>query len=123
MKLYKQYLDLKNKNKDTCYVFKVGIFYILLGEDCDKYRSMLGLKRVIFNDEIYKCGFPIGSKDKYIKILKENKVKYKIIDREEIIKEKNNEVEKILNKIKSVNIDTLTGLEALKLISQLKKNL
>lgn len=123
MKLYNQYLNLKDKNLNICYIFKVGIFYILLDEDCNKYSQLLGLKKTHLNEKVYKCGFPINSSDKYFKLLKQNKIKYKIIEKDTLANENNKSLDKLLLKIKNIDVNKITGIEALELITQIQKYL
>ena len=51
------------------------------------------------------------------RILKENKVKYKIIEDYE----ENKDLNKFINKIKKYDINNITGIKALELISELKE--
>ncbi|MDY2893267.1 MAG: hypothetical protein SOT41_05835 [Candidatus Faecisoma sp.] len=111
-RLYKRYKNLKNK-EDIIYLFKVGMFYVILDDDAKIISKLLNLKLIPLNNEVNKCGFPINSLEKYEKILKENKVKYKIIE--------DYEENKDLNKIKKYDINNITGIKALELISELKE--
>ena len=114
-KLYNRYKNLKLKGDDV-YLFKVGIFYISLDDDARLISKVLDLKCVPLNENITKCGFPIGSLDKYIKLLKENKIKYKIIDK----LDNKEDIDKYLNKIKKIDVDNLTGFKAIQIIVELK---
>ena len=113
-RLYKRYKNLKNK-EDIIYLFKVGMFYVILDDDAKIISKLLNLKLIPLNNEVNKCGFPINSLEKYEKILKENKVKYKIIEDYE----ENKDLNKFINKIKKYDIDNITGIKALELISEL----
>lgn len=115
-KLYKRYKNLKNK-EDIVYIFKVGMFYVILDDDAKIISKLLNLKLIPLNNEVNKCGFPINSLEKYEKILKENKVKYKIIEDYE----ENKDLNKFINKIKKYDINNITGIKALELISELKE--
>lgn len=114
-KLYNRYKTLKNK-EDIVYIFKVGMFYVILDDDAKIISKLLNLKLIPLNSEVNKCGFPINSLEKYEKILKENKVKYKIIEDSE-----NKDLNQFLNKIKKYDIDNMTGIKALELIYELKE--
>ena len=114
-KLYNRYKTLKNK-EDIVYIFKVGMFYVILDDDAKIISKLLNLKLIPLNNEVNKCGFPINSLEKYEKILKENKVKYKIIEDSE-----NKDLNQFLNKIKKYDIDNMTGIKALELIYELKE--
>ena len=115
-KLYNRYKTLKNK-EDIVYIFKVGMFYVILDDDAKIISKLLNLKLIPLNSEVNKCGFPINSLEKYEKILKENKVKYKIIEDYE----ENKDLNQFLNKIKKYDIDNMTGIKALELIYELKE--
>lgn len=115
-KLYEKYKKLKDK-EDIVYIFKVGMFYIILDKDANMVSDILNLKLIPLNSEIIKCGFPINSLDKYERILKDNKIKYKIIENYE----ENKDLNKYLNKIKKYNIDNITGIKAMELIYELKE--
>lgn len=115
-RLYKRYKNLKNK-EDIIYLFKVGMFYVILDDDAKIISKLLNLKLISLNNEVNKCGFPINSLEKYEKILKENKVKYKIIEDYE----ENKDLNKFINKIKKYDINNITGIKALELISELKE--
>lgn len=115
-KLYNRYKTLKNK-EDIVYIFKVGMFYVILDDDAKILSELLNLKLIPLNSEVNKCGFPVNSLKKYEKILKENKIKYKIIEDYE----ENKDLNQFLNKIKKYDIDNMTGIKALELIYELKE--
>lgn len=115
-KLYNRYKTLKNK-EDIVYIFKVGMFYVILDDDAKILSKLLNLKLIPLNSEVNKCGFPVNSLKKYEKILKENKIKYKIIEDYE----ENKDLNQFLNKIKKYDIDNMTGIKALELIYELKE--
>lgn len=115
-KLYNRYKTLKNK-KNIIYIFKVGMFYVILDDDAKILSELLNLKLIPLNSEVNKCGFPVNSLKKYEKILKENKIKYKIIEDYE----ENKDLNQFLNKIKKYDIDNMTGIKALELIYELKE--
>ena len=114
-RLYKRYKNLKNK-EDIVYIFKVGMFYVILDDDVKEVSKLLNLKLIPLNSEVNKCGFPVNSLKKYEKILKDNKVKYKIIEDSE-----NKDLNKFINKLKKYDIDNITGIKALELICELKE--
>lgn len=114
-KLYNRYKTLKNK-EDIVYIFKVGMFYVILDDDAKILSKLLNLKLIPLNSEVNKCGFPVNSLKKYEKILKDNKIKYKIIEDSE-----NKDLNQFLNKIKKYDIDNMTGIKALELIYELKE--
>lgn len=122
-KLCNKYQKLK-KQEDIAYLFKVGIFYLFLDEDAKKMNQELGLKCTHLNNDVLKCGFPIDSINKYANILKEKKIKFKIIDKEIIDEEENYlnnvKLKKVLNKIKTIDIEKINGLKALQMLNELR---
>ncbi|MCF0125487.1 MAG: hypothetical protein HUJ68_07005, partial [Clostridia bacterium] len=79
-KLLNQYKELKKQDASSIYLFRIGIFYNILNEDAKIINEKLGLKITDMGPSIFKCGFPISQLDKYIILLKNLKIKYKIID-------------------------------------------
>ena len=79
-KLYSLYKNLKEEKKDTIYLFKGGIFYIALDDDAIFLSNKFNFKLTNLNDSIVKCGFPISSVEKYIKIFTYNNIDFKLID-------------------------------------------
>lgn len=122
-KLYNKYKKLK-QNEDITYIFKIGVFYIFIAEDAIKMSEELDLKCTYFNNDIYKCGFPISALDKYIDILKRKKIKYKIIDKDVVNDEENYlkdaRLKKILDRIKKEDINKINGLKALEILYELR---
>lgn len=120
-KLYKRYKELKNI-KDEIYLFKVGIFYIFIDEDAKKMSEILNLKCVMLNNEVVKCGFPIDSLGKYLDVLKEKNINVNIVDK---IENKydclvNNKLMKYIDKLNSIDLESINGIKALMLLEELK---
>lgn len=89
MKIYDKYKMFKNSNDKIKYLFEVGNFYIFIDEDAKYIASITTLKLTSFGRTV-KCGFPIGSLDKYLEIFNNLNVDIKIVEtRENIIKELN----------------------------------
>lgn len=65
-KLYEKYLLLKNEDPTKIYLFKTGIFYLILDDDARKVASCLSLKLTNLNSSIIKCGFPVNSLTHYL---------------------------------------------------------
>lgn len=119
-KLLNNYNELKKKDASIIYLFRVGIFYNILNEDAKLLNQELGLKITNLSPEIIKCGFPINSLNKYIEKLNKKQLKYKIIDTAP--KELNiDSYYKIINKIRKIDIDHINGVQALNILSELKK--
>lgn len=79
-KLYSLYENLKKDNKSTIYLFKSGIFYIALSDDAIYLANKFNFKLTNLNNNIVKCGFPISSIEKYIKIFTNNNINFKLVD-------------------------------------------
>jgi DNA mismatch repair ATPase MutS len=75
-----KYYGCKIQNKDILYLFKTGIFYLFLDADALKINDLYGLKLINFNNETFKCGFPVNSLDKYLKLFKKDNLKVVIVD-------------------------------------------
>ncbi len=119
-KLLSNYNELKKKDASTIYMFRVGIFYNILNEDAKLLNKELGLKITSLSSEIIKCGFPINSLNKYIEKLNKKQLKYEIIDTAP--KDMNiDSYYKIINKIRKIDIDHINGIQALNILSELKK--
>ena len=115
-KLLDQYKKLKIEDASCIYMFRVGIFYNILNEDAKIINEKLGLKITDLGPNIFKCGFPVSQLDKYIILLNQLKIKYKVIDNlpnSNINEYINNvEIKKILNKISSLDMNNTTFQQA-----------
>lgn len=123
-KLYDTYKNLKLCENNYIYLFKSGIFYILLADDAKRVSLSLGLKLTKFNDEVLKCGFPISAKDKYFQLLKNHNFDFKIIDNntsysicEYTVK---NGLQEMLDTISKVDTNSLSIKEAYEFIDKIK---
>ena len=65
-KLLKKYNELKSKDKNKIYLFKVGIFYNIFNSDADILSKALGLKITQLSDTLYKVGFLNLSGNKFL---------------------------------------------------------
>lgn len=77
-KLLKQYEELKEKDPNKIYIFRVGIFYNILNEDARLVSKEIGLKITDLSPEIIKCGFPVATLEKYTNLLKEHDISLKL---------------------------------------------
>lgn len=123
-KLYDTYKNLKLCENNYIYLFKSGIFYILLADDAKRVSLSLGLKLTKFTDEVLKCGFPISAKDKYFQLLKNHNFDFKIIDNntsynicEYTVK---NGFQEMLDTILKVDTNNLSIKEAYEFIDKIK---
>lgn len=125
-KLHSMYLSLKNKNPNSLFLFKSGIFLIALAEDATKLSNLFGLKLTKLNDSVQKCGFPSASFEKYTNLFKALNLDVKII---EVVKntsyslieyKQDKAIEELLELIKNVDKDNLSVSQAYEFIENLK---
>lgn len=121
-KIYDRYLQLK-KEGDKYYLFRSGIFYIFVGEDAKKMSKILSLKCTVLTDEVMKCGFPISSLEKYLNLLEQKNIEVKIVDAIEngYSCVSNDKFLKYLDRIKKLDFNQITGIQALQLLEELKE--
>lgn len=125
-KLYKRYNELKRNNPEKLYLFKSGIFYILLDNDAKLVSEAINLKLTKLNDTVFKCGFPVSSLVKYTNLLKEYGFDFEIIDNNLNINIcnldyiNNIELGNKLNKIKNIDINKISPMEAFNILCDFK---
>lgn len=127
-KLYNYYLKLKEKDYETLYLFKSGIFYIFISEDAELISGLTGLKLSNLNQDIIKCGFPRNSLEKYMNLFMENDLKVLIVDNNKVINYDEQYLENVkvidfIKKIKRTDINSLSPLDALKILDKFKKDI
>lgn len=116
--IYQKYLQLKKEDANKLYLFKSGKFYIFVGEDCDTINDYVVLKKVRFSSESYKCGFPADVLDNYIRVFKNHNLDVEVID-----SLKTNIDDSIKEKIINLDIDSITPLQALNILKDVKEKL
>lgn len=124
----KQYNELKKQDPSSIYLFRVGIFYNILNNDAKLVNKKLGLKITNLSPEIYKCGFPISTLEKYKKLLNDKQIKYKIIDNlPENVNHtdyiNNIEIKKIINKINELDMNNTTFHQAFNILLDIQNKL
>lgn len=101
-------------------------FLCFLDEDAKLMSSILNLKLANLNSIVLKCGFPINSLDKYIKLINQTNYSVKIIDsinnisynlNEYVI---NSKIKDLLSEISKVDTNVLSISEAYNFIDKLK---
>ena len=127
-KLLNKYNELKGKDSELLYIFRSGIFYVALNEDAKILNEKLNLKITSLSPEIIKCGFPISAIDKYIQIMNNSDIHYKIIDdlpkNMEMTDYLNNvEFKKIINAIKKVDMNNTTYKQAFDFLYNIQQKL
>mgnify|MGYP002706924393 FL=1 len=116
--IYQKYLQLKKEDANKLYLFKSGKFYIFVGKDCDTINDYVVLKKVKFSSESYKCGFPADVLDNYIRVFKNHNLDVEVID-----SLKTNIDDSIKEKIINLDIDSITPLQALNILKDVKEKL
>ena len=127
-KLYEKYKTLKQeKSNQILYLFRYGIFFIFLEDDARLVSQALGLKLGKLNDTVVKCGFPINSLDKYSALLKNLGYAIEIIDTNttsslsSINYLQNEQLEKLMQDITHIDINTLSVREAYELLHKIQE--
>lgn len=121
-KLLKQYNELKQKDKNKVYLFKVGIFYNILNEDARVVSNALGLKLTNLSSEIIKCGFPIAKLEKYTHLLESHNILFRIVSNpapEYQISSYND----IIQRIQSIDLNNTTCKEAFDILYNIQQKL
>lgn len=125
-KLYTNYVSLKIKSPYKKYLFKSGIFYIFIDDDAKELHKLLNLKLGHLNSNIVKCGFPVNSLDKYMKLLTQYGYAVEIVDfstnslfnyEEYLFKTK---IHKFIDKISSLETNNLSISQAYDFLEELK---
>lgn len=116
--MYNRYIELKNTNSSTLYLFKSGAFYIFLEDDAITINKYINLKLTSFGNNYIKCGFPVNSYDKYMNIFKRLNLNIDEVNFNEVTEYDTNY---ILNKLKSIDMNRLTPLDAFNIIKELKE--
>ena len=122
-KLQKLYEELKKKDKNKVYIFKVGIFYNILNEDAKVVSNAIGLKLTDLGPNLIKCGFPVSALDKYTLLLKSKKINFEIISTIASPTSQNISYISIINKIKNLDMNNTTYKQAFDLIYNIQQKL
>ena len=128
-KLLKQYENLKKENKDTIYLFRVGIFYNIINQDAKIVNEQLGLKITDLVPNIYKCGFTVNQLEKYKRIFEEKKINYTVIDNFSNSSITTNdylnniELKKVVNKILEIDFNNTTFQQSFNLLLDIQEKL
>lgn len=113
-KLYNLYKEKKNNDNRKYYLFKSGMFYIFIDEDAKYISDFTMLKLSKINDNIVKCGFPCNSLDKYMVLFNKLGINVEIVNDNDI-----HINDKVINKLKKINIDNVTPVMALNILNDL----
>lgn len=121
-KLQKQYEELKKKDSDKIYIFRVGIFYNILNEDARLVSKEIGLKLTDLSPEIIKCGFPVATLEKYTNLLTEHNIPFEIVPNQ-TSSNQNVSYEHIIKKIQNIDLDNTTCKEAFDILYNIQQKL
>lgn len=122
-KLLKQYEELKKKDKNQIYIFKVGIFYNIINEDAKVVNNAIGLKLTDLGPNIVKCGFPVSNLEKYTNLLKSKKIEFKVINTLASSNNQNTSYGSIIKQIQNINLDNTTCKEAFDILYNIQQKL
>ena len=125
-KLQKSYTNLKSKDAEKVYLFKSGMFYLALSDDCEKLSSVFGFKKTKLNEEIEKCGFPISRLEFYTEQLEKREISFQIVDDDDSKIENysdymnNSKLKKIIQEIKNIDLNNITFKQAYEFLENAK---
>ncbi len=120
-RIYDKYLELKKKDHEKLYLFHCGNFYIFLDEDAEQVNNYVVLKRTKFTRDIMKCGFPIGSKDEYLKVFHNQNLNVEVIENPLLPEDVSERERMILDQLKKIHVEEITPLEALSKLKELQE--
>lgn len=121
-KLLKQYDELKKKDSEKIYIFKVGIFYNILNEDARLVSKEIGLKLTDLSPEIIKCGFPLSALEKYTNLLTEHNINFEIVSNQ-TSSDQNTYYKQIIKQIQNIDLDNTTCKKAFDILYNIQQNL
>lgn len=70
--------NLQKQNPGKIILVKNGIFFVALGKDAIVLSEKIGLKRTCMKDNLCKVGFLVKSSEKYIKILENENLSFRL---------------------------------------------
>lgn len=120
-KVYDKYLELKEKDQEKLYLFRCGNFYIFLDSDADLINNYVVLKRTPFTKTVLKCGFPLKSKEEYMKVFKNHDLKIEVIENPLLPVEMNEREKYVVDVLKKIDINTITPLDAMRKLKDLQE--
>lgn len=111
--IYERYVKLKERDSKYLYLFKSGNFYVFLDDDAKAISRVTLLKLTNYNNDIYKCGFPIRSLSKYLELFDNLDLNVKLVD--------NDNLDKYLCYISDIDIDNISYDECKDILSNIKE--
>lgn len=113
--IYDKYNKLKSNDSDKLYLFKMGMFYDFISDDAVMVSKITTLKLTNHAKGVMKCGFPLGCLDKYLDIFNNLNLDVVIVD------DDSNDLSNYLNNIRDMDLDNITPIESLNILSKLKE--
>lgn len=86
--MLEEYYRNKIKYKEFIIMIKFGNFYEIFDKDAVIASNILNYKLSKISDTV-KCGFPISSLDKVLKMLKDKQINYVVIENNNVTNKKN----------------------------------
>ena len=126
-KLLNIYTNLKEKDSQTLYLFKVGLFYNFLNNDAITVSNLVHLKITNLSPTIVKCGFPVNSLEKYLNLFNSLNLKVKIIDSSDYNTiydiddyKLSSDIKNLFDKILNIDVESISIQEAYSFIENLQ---
>ena len=126
-KLLNIYTNLKEKDSQTLYLFKVGLFYNFLNNDAITVSNLVHLRITNLSPTIVECGFPVNSLEKYLNLFNSLNLKVKIIDSADYNTiydiddyKLSSDIKNLFDKILNIDIESLSIQEAYSFIENLQ---
>ncbi len=120
-KIYDKYLELKEKDQNKIYLFRCGNFYIFLADDADFINNYVVLKRTKFTKDVIKCGFPIGSKEEYLKVFHNQNINIEVIENPLLPEDITDREKYVVDYLKKIEINSLTPMDAINKLKELQE--
>ena len=121
--LQKLYEELKKKDKNKVYLFKVGIFYNILNEDAKVVSKAIGIKLTDLEHNLIKSVFQVSNLEKYTNLLKSKNLKFEVIN---TLTSSNNQTPSctnIIRQIQGIDLNNTTFKEAFDILYNIQQKL
>lgn len=118
----KQYEELKKKDNNKIYIFKVGIFYNILNEDARLVSNTIGLKLTSLSPDIVKCGFPIAKLEKYTNLLTSHNITFEVVS-SPTSSCQNAPYSSIITQLKNIDLNNTTFKDAFYILYNIQQKL
>lgn len=122
-KLFERYKNLKLKDNKKIYIFLIGKFYTCLSDDAILLNKIFGYKIKDFYNQTTKVAFPTEALEKVTRILNINDIEYEILNKTKLEEKLSNTNNNILQEIKSINMNSITPIDAFNKLFEFQKQL